>query len=483
MLDENKVVTSLGEYVRGDVDSVTDPRVKAVADTWKKYVSARFTPVTGDQLDSLPHGKYHISIKYDGQYFLYHYKDGEHVFCNSPKHRGLRGLPAGKEMGELMAAKGVREAFVVTELYVESGDGRRTRVHDLTRALSNPTEERLEGVRAAVHDLMEVDGERYGEKPYSETYDRITELFGDGSLARPVPTAVEGDRSTLKAQYQKWVEQEGHEGVVARHETMGTYKVKPVRTVDAVVVGFAEGNSKNRGKVGTLLTALMRRDGTYQVLAHVGGGLTDEQRDDLMSELSEQVVPSQYTAATSDGRAFRMVSPTKVIEVEYVDALPENTRGDPVRKPVLHYAQGWEVRQEMPLASLISPRFVRLREDKGVTPDDLRLEQLAEFVEIGDLDAGAEEIELAESEVLLRSVFTKGGAEGPPMVRKALLLDTRKGREEGFMRYVLFGTDFSPKRKAPLKTELSATDDWEQVQELFTSLTEKMNKKGWEELP
>ena len=50
-----------------------------------------------------------------------------------------------------------------------------------------------------------------------------------------------GERDTVFAQYRKWVEKEGAEGVVVRSPSAGLFKIKPRHSLDLAVVGFSEG--------------------------------------------------------------------------------------------------------------------------------------------------------------------------------------------------------------------------------------------------
>jgi len=71
------------------------------------------------------------------------------------------------------------------------------------------------------------------------------------------------------------------EGIVARSDVAGIFKVKPTRTLDVAVVGFTEGSDDRAGMVHDLLVAVMRPEATFHILGRVGGGSSDDERRDF----------------------------------------------------------------------------------------------------------------------------------------------------------------------------------------------------------
>lgn len=485
MFDKTKIAAQLGGYVMGTTGSVAD-EIASKARFYKHNVAARFVPVTDRQIATIPNGDLYISRKIDGEFNLLYFDataTPKSLFCNAPKGRGRYGLPVNAEIEATLEKAGVKKAFVVGELYIDR-NGQRTRVHDLTSVTANPKNvEELKQVKFAVFDLMEVDGVYYGGKPYSEIYAKVVELFKSRNLARPVETIKANTVNAVIDLYNKWVQGEGSEGLVVREvRTRSTYKVKPVQTVDVAIVGFAEGSGELQGNLGAVLTALMRPDGTFQIVAKVGSGFSLEERTKLYAELGKEVVPSEYIDTTSDHKPFKMVKPARVIEIDYMDILPQNSAGDAIEKMVLSYsdAKGWEIRRELPLASLLFPRFIRFRCDKGINPTDLRIEQLADLVEIEETKTRADAVALPSSEILSREVYTKE-MKGATLVRKVVLWKTNKSAvDKSYPEFVLFFSDFSPNREDMLSTEIRISNDEAQIRELYTQTLNENIKKGWQ---
>jgi hypothetical protein len=231
-----------------------------------------------------------------------------------------------------------------------------------------------------------------------------------------------------------------------------------------------------------LLYGVMRRDGTLQVLSRVGGGFDEAERRTMLADLKDMVVESEYAEVNSDHVASQMVRPEWVIEISCLDLISMTTRGAPVNRVVLDYhpeGQGYRVLRRMPLATVISPQFVRRREDKRVVPQDVRIEQVSSIVEVPLWDRDARQMAMPRSEVLRREVYVKQ-MKGETMVRKLLMWKTNKeGDSEDYPAYVLHFTDFSPSRKTPLAREVRVSSSREQMDRLWLDLIEENVKKGW----
>ncbi|MEM7014890.1 MAG: hypothetical protein AAF585_25805, partial [Verrucomicrobiota bacterium] len=183
--------------------------------------------------------------------------------------------------------------------------------------------------------------------------------------------------------------------------------------------------------------------------------------------------------------AYQMVRPETVIEISCLDLVSETTRGGTIDRMVLNCndkQKKWETVRRLPLVSVISPQFGRIREDKKATVDDIRLQQLQEIVEIKLADKTADELELPKSEVLRRKAAVKT-LKGAKMVRKLVMWKTNKEEQSHeFPAFVVHLTDYSPNRKVPLQREIRVSNSQEQIQQLWEALEDKFFVKGWEEV-
>ena len=179
-----------------------------------------------------------------------------------------------------------------------------------------------------------------------------------------------------------------------------------------------------------------------------------------------------------------MVRPEWVIELNCLDIISQNTRGGPINRMVLNWnrdSSAYEVVRRLPLVSVISPQFMRIRDDKQFNSHDIRLAQLTDVVPVDKATVNATELKLAKSAIMKREVYTKT-LKGKLMVRKFVMWKTNKETEGSECpAYVIHFTDYSPGRKVPLDREVRISNSKSQIGELWEELKKEKIKKGWAE--
>src|SRR5208282_686472 len=111
-------------------------------------------------------------------------------------------------------------------------------------------------------------------------------------------------------------------------------------------------------------------------------------RRNWLSDLKDMTADSNYSEI-NDQVAYQMVRPEWVIEISCLDLISQTTRGSSIDRMVLGFdtpRNTYESIRRLPLASPISPNFVRRREDKTIRHEDLRLHQLSEIIEVPHID-------------------------------------------------------------------------------------------------
>lgn len=484
MFDSARLTVKLGSYGVAPGTALHQPAMLTRVQAFRRQIGAQMMA-----LDKLGIAKqiiashYHISRKIDGEFSVLVVQDGD-IMALNPGGTIRYGAPYMKEALELLQKAGITNGMIAGELYVHRKDDQRPRVHDVVRLARSPSSQKeVDSLHFAVFDFIEIDEEPVTE-PYAEKWEQIQEVFGDGERVHPVETE-QGSEKTVKKQFEQWVEKEGAEGVVVRSDNAGFFKIKPRHTLDVAVIGFAEGTGDRKGMIHDLLLAIQRADGSFQIMGRVGGGFSDQERCDFLSDLTDLVVSSEYAEVNSDRVAYQMVEPKLVAEISCLDLVSQTTRGGTIDRMVLNWdpeKQTWETVRRLPLVSIISPQFIRFRDDKKVHPNDIAIKQLTDLVEIPLAEKSAKELELPASEVLRRKVATKT-LKGATMVRKLLMWKTNKeGENSPFPAYVVHLTDYSPNRKTPLQREIRVSSSREQIGELWDALEEKFFVKGWQEV-
>ena len=483
LLDRARLEIKLGEYGVAPATALTQPDWLPRVQEYRRAAGSRMYPLCVEEISTkIPTAEYHVSRKVDGEFTVFVYHDGE-CFSVNPGGTVRVGLPWQTEAAQLLADAGINSVMIAGELYVHIED-RRPRVHDVTTVARQPQNaDDLDRLRFAVFDVLMID-DQTPDGSFADTWQRIEEVFSGGDRIHPVEAKMAADAGEIRKLYDTWVEDEGAEGIVVRSDSGGVFKVKPKHNLDAVIIGFTESVDDRQGLLHDLLLAVMRHDGTLQVLTRVGGGFSDQQRRELLSDLKDIVVESEYAEVNSDHVAYQMVQPQLVAEISCLDLISENTRGGSISRMVLNYAQAdtgrYEPVRRLPLATVISPQFVRLREDKSAHPDDVRIDQVSERVEVPLADRDARRMQLPASELLRREVYTKA-SKGETMVRKFVAWKTNKEEDsEDYPAYVLHYTDFSPNRKAPLARDVRVSSSLEQIHTLLDEMVADNIKKGWE---
>ncbi len=480
LIDRGRFEIKLGEYGVGTAHSLSDPSIHARTQDYRRQTGSRMMPLgKSDVRSRIPTADYHVSRKIDGEFAVFVLRDGE-IFSINPGGTVRIGLPWQEEAMAALKKAGITEAMIAGELYVHNTE-RRPRVHDVAKVARQPkTVDDIGKLRFGVFDVISINNQEPGET-YADTWQTIDNVFAGGELVHPVETRILSDPAGIEQLFKKWVEDESAEGLVVRSDSAGLFKVKPRHTIDAVVVGFTESADDRQGMLHDLLVAVMRDDGTLQILCRVGGGFDEDQRREMLSDLKDMVVVSEYAEVNSDYVAYQMVRPDWVVEISCLDLISQTTRGGNINRMVLEYdeKEGYRVIRRMPLVTVISPHFVRLREDKQAHPGDVRLSQVSDRVEVAMTDSDAKNFQLPTTEVLRREVFVKE-AKGETMVRKFVVLKTNKETEsEEYPAYVLHYTDFSPNRKDPLARDVVVSNSAEQIDALYAAWKEKNIKKGW----
>ena len=482
VLDTESMEAKIGSYLIGNAaDHITDPGIIRQVRMRRRQLGRMMTAYDKQTAKQrLPAGDYHISLKLDGEFTCLVYRDGE-VFTVNPGGTVRAGAPFHAEAAQRLKEAGVKSALIGGELYVQRDDGKRPRVHDVVRVARAPENQaQVDSLAFGIFNIYDLDGKDLSMH-YGNAIEKVQEIFGEDGLVHAVETVV-GDEKLIFKKFKEWVEDNGEEGVVIRSDAIGVHKIKLRHTLDLAVVGFSEGIDDRAGLLHSMLMAVIREDGTYQIIGRVGGGFTEEQRADLLKKLMPITVESEYAEVNSDRVAYQMIKPGVVIEISCLDIISRTSHGSTIDRMILEWDEDsmrWEGLRRLPLCSIISPQFIRLREDKQSTAEDVKMSQISDIAEIPELQRVADDLILPTSTVMAREVAVKT-LKGATMVRKLLLWKTNKEEvSRDHPAYVLHLTDFSPNRKEPLQHEIRVSSSETQIQSMLEEWRKKYFVRGW----
>ena len=239
--------------------------------------------------------------------------DGDRVALQS---RG--GRPLARYFPELALPGG--RLVLDGEIIIDGEDGRpdfgalQQRIHPAASRIA------LLAERTPAHfvafDLLAREDESLLERPFADRRAALAEVAGPVELIPQVGTSEEAEGWLRSA-----------EGVVAKRldapyrpgERHGMVKVKRVRTIDCVVVGWRPG--KAEGTVGSLILGLYAPDGQLAVVGH-SAGFTGRQKRDLVGRMAPYETGERGSGDASRwtaGRELEWVAlrPELVVEVSF----------------------------------------------------------------------------------------------------------------------------------------------------------------------
>ena len=283
--------------------------------------------------------------KYDGFRAIV-FVDGEPTMIQSRS-----GKPLGRYFPELSFPPG---RYVVDgEIVIDDPEGGQDfgalqqRIHPAKSRIDMLAEETP--ARYVAFDLLALDDESWLERPFSERRAQLEALCSTGIDCTPLTTAADEAEPWLRS----------GEGVVAKDvraqyrpgERTGMMKIKRVRTIDAVVVGYRPG--KEAGTVGSLILALYDDAGKMHVVGHSSGLKAAEKRA-LVAKLADYETGNRGHGDPSRWQSER--------DLEWIELRPEL-----VVEVTFDHASGGRIRH--------GTKILRWREDKP--PLECKLEQMA----------------------------------------------------------------------------------------------------------
>jgi ATP-dependent DNA ligase len=261
--------------------------------------------------------------------------DGDVVTIQS---RG--GKPLGRYFPELRFPSG---RYVLDgEIIIERSDGRedfealQSRIHPAASRVALLAEE-IPATFCAF-DLLVDAGMTLLDAPFAERRRRLEALVAPPVRLTPLVTD--------HAEAERWLREA--EGVIAKErdapyrpgERKGMVKIKRIRTIDCVVVGWRPG--KADGTVGSLILGLHEPDGQLRVVGH-SAGFTATQKRELVALLAPFESGGRGAADPSRWSADR--------ELEWIAMRPEL-----VVEVTFDHASGGRIRH--------GAKTIRFRDDK-----------------------------------------------------------------------------------------------------------------------
>ena len=249
--------------------------------------------------------------------------DGDDVFLQS-----RNGRPLGRYFPELAFPPG---RYVLDGEIVVFGADRRPDFDALGQRI-HPAQSRIRQLAEATparfiaFDLLAEGDESLLELPQRERRVRLEALIEAPVDLTPMTTDPE--------QAEPWLH--GAEGVIAKQrsaayrpgERVGMVKVKRVRTIDAVVLGWRPG--KEEGTVGSLILGLHDETGRLREVGHTSG-FTAKQKRELVDRLAPYETGERGSGEPSRWNNARDLEWVKLRPELVVEIAFDHTSNDRIR--------------------------------------------------------------------------------------------------------------------------------------------------------
>ncbi len=165
--------------------------------------------------------------------------------------------------------------------------------------------------------------------------------------------------------FSKWVKNGQNESMMIWDNSDQVFKAKMIQYLYGIIIGDIGGER---------LIALMREDGSYQILGTVlygFEGLVNPYRSNFY-----------YLNKSRSRRSikFTLVEPKEVIEIRYFDII---TEGDTMLKMVLEFNPNnnkWIVKGYAPFVSLLFPNYDSKNTSKKPIYEDTKIEQISDHI-------------------------------------------------------------------------------------------------------
>ncbi|MBT3154015.1 ATP-dependent DNA ligase [Streptomyces sp. CHD11] len=229
------------------------------------------------------------------------------------------------------AARELRgERFILDgEVISFGGDGRPRSFQETAGRVGSrvdvATAAREVPVSPVFFDALSVDGRDLLDLPFSERHAELARLVPEPMRVRRTVVSGPGDLDAAERFLAETLER-GHEGVVAKgldapysagRRGASWLKVKPVHTLDLVVLAAEWGHGRRTGKLSNLHLGARTADGGFAMLGKTFKGMTDAVLEWQTERLRELAVGESGYVVT--------VRPELVVEIAY-DGLQRSTR-------------------------------------------------------------------------------------------------------------------------------------------------------------
>jgi len=270
-----------------------------------------------------------------------------------------KDYPALQEFEGLCKAKGYKSLKVLAEPHLIE-DGKMKKLPDFLHAMKSHDSGLIGKIKLGVWDLVEVNGVK-PMQPYAWRLEELRNTLNGSDRVYVLPHVISPTREGLKLFWDEWVVYKGFEGLVITFNEQ-RYRVKPVRTLDACIVGINKKQRILNQEATSVRIALMDKDGAFVEIGDLGTA-TDREMSKTLFKLMK------YQSQEEDKTYY--VKPIVIVELEFT------TTYEAEQAKMAWNGERYVRVGTVQFFSLREPRLKRFRSDKRPIPQDISVEQLS----------------------------------------------------------------------------------------------------------
>jgi predicted RNA-binding Zn-ribbon protein involved in translation (DUF1610 family) len=306
-----------------------------------------------------------FTAKIDGEFVIVYY-DGNACYTISKNGRVRSDFPAVNELSEIFRRRGISKFIGAGVLFVRNDDGRNvpyTKAISILRKPKNDLEENA--IHLMIFDVLKFNDKSYDTENLVDRSKLATAIIPFGKNIEPITVFVTDDFKSLWnniiSDKSPW------EGLVAIRPDNTRVKIKPLMTVDGLVVAVKLSDTDD-GSMGSLRLGFMYDDGMVMFDSWVGSGFTESEREEWatwakVNQISSPTADDSHTLYVhpfSDPRIVTVIAH----EVSFSEG-PAFIWDDNIEE--------WVHNDTAPVVSLRNPSFSHVCTDKRPVPEDLHI--------------------------------------------------------------------------------------------------------------
>jgi ATP-dependent DNA ligase len=220
-------------------------------------------------------------------------------------------------------------------------------------------------INIGIFDILTLDGQPFNESPIYK-WQTIEPYLKNCTNVHILPYMKATTKNDVYAFWKIHVHDGKYEGLVVR-TSLDTFKVKPCKDLDAVIIGinkksgYGKGNLFAQHMVTSLKLALMTPEGNFVEVGDCASGIDHQLRRSLWKLMD-------YKIGEDDKVVW--VQPKLIVQVEYTDLFKGRN------KVYQLTPEGYMEKDTMNLTRFRHPRLIHFRKDKTMNPKDLTIQQI-----------------------------------------------------------------------------------------------------------